>query len=703
MELRTHCRGSYYSAWGWWIEPRLTVIPGNESSLVDAGPGKKVDKADRRLDESATVPNNQFGTLEKDLPEPEATLVGFDVTEGLLNRGGDSKIITSIKPLYRDSAGILSESAKTYGVESGSKRRLGCIPSYAVSAVRVVGAVNFYVNSIEVTFKPLDRISDPLTAAYVKTETSGGTAGASSPILGQNGKPSVGLLVRSSPSGITGLGLIQPSKTLDPANRETWLIRTGESSGHDWQYRATDVEFRSEWFAENLPPEQQGLWLTGKGPFGHGIDTFQTFGTRCNFQYIYLRTTFEMPQPDTATDVVLRQVHDDDSWIWINGKEAELSGPNNPHPYLRGFQHQYTDMVLGDKARSLLKPGKNTIAIKSMQKTLRQVIDIGLKLVPKNGSVAKAVSSAPKKLDASPVPDVTPIITPTPKAMTPSEYVQRGQTRYARKEYADAIDDLRKAQAGDVTNANIANTLAWYLSTVPDLSLRDGKRALQLANLACSRTDFKDYMQLDTLASAYAAIEDFKNAVAWQQKALAMTPDNQKLDFESRLNRFLGGRPMPDSSRDPTILIRRGVNGGHEWHFNHTRYTGTDWMNSPNNDDWPTGMSGFGYRQSYPNVVNTEWNKSENKIYLRTRIKIKSLAGRVVVLDSQHDDSAKIYVNGKLAREFKSYGVLSSYVFDPDKQAYFKEGDNDIAVQCMQRGNTNSGNPQVIDIGLRLE
>lgn len=658
---------------------------------------------DHNVVESGTVPNKEFGTLEKDLPAPEAILVGFDVTEGIVKVGIDAKVISSIKPLYRNQAGALLENAKTYGVRIGPTKRLGNIPFYAVSALRVVGAVNSCVDSLEVTFRPIDRFTTPLNASDVITAKAGGTGGASCPILGQNGKLSVGLLVRSSESGITGIGLIQPSKSLDAASRETWLIRTGESFGHSWHYRTTDAEFQSEWFGETLPAEQRGFWFTGKGPFGQGIDTIQTYGTPWNFKYIYLRTTFEMPELDAATDVVLRQVHDDDTWIWINGKEADLSGPSNPHSYLWGFQHQYSDIVLGDKVRSLLKPGVNTIAVKSVQNTLGQVIDIGLKLVPGNNSVTSIATPAPQKADSAPTPAPIPFITPKPKTMTPMEYAKRAQSRYARKEYADAIDDLKKAQAGDVTNIGFANDLAWYLSTVPEFELRDGRRAVELASIACSRTEFKNPRFLDTLACAYAETKDFKNAVKWQKQALKLAPEPEKLNYESHLNRFLGERPIPDTSRDPIVLIKRGMNGGHEWHYNHTRYTGSDWTQPVLRDEWPIGISGFGSKRTYGNMVNTEWNKSDSEIYLRTQIRISTLAGRVVVLDSQHDDTAKIYVNGKLAIDFKGFGSLNSYVFDPDKQAYFREGTNDIAVQCKQRGDTNSGNPQVIDIGLRLE
>jgi serine/threonine protein kinase/Flp pilus assembly protein TadD len=62
--------------------------------------------------------------------------------------------------------------------------------------------------------------------------------------------------------------------------------------------------------------------------------------------------------------------------------------------------------------------------------------------------------------------------------------------------------------------------LAWLLSTCPDDTIRDGKRAIQLATKACELTDWKSGWELNTLAAAYAEAGQFDEAERYQIKAL---------------------------------------------------------------------------------------------------------------------------------------------------------------------------------------
>ena len=50
-------------------------------------------------------------------------------------------------------------------------------------------------------------------------------------------------------------------------------------------------------------------------------------------------------------------------------------------------------------------------------------------------------------------------------------------------------------------------------------------------------------MWLDTLAAAYAEAGEFGKAVEWQQKAVAMAPENVKPDFRARLELYEAGKP----------------------------------------------------------------------------------------------------------------------------------------------------------------
>lgn len=64
-----------------------------------------------------------------------------------------------------------------------------------------------------------------------------------------------------------------------------------------------------------------------------------------------------------------------------------------------------------------------------------------------------------------------------------------------------------------------SNIRAWNLATNPDPALRDGRRAVRLAEEACARTGNKNPAMLSTLAAAYAEAGRFDQAIAAAQAA----------------------------------------------------------------------------------------------------------------------------------------------------------------------------------------
>jgi tetratricopeptide (TPR) repeat protein len=69
-------------------------------------------------------------------------------------------------------------------------------------------------------------------------------------------------------------------------------------------------------------------------------------------------------------------------------------------------------------------------------------------------------------------------------------------------------------------NPGLLNNLAWVLATSPMDELRDGDRAIELAEKAAELTDYQEAYILSTLASAYAEVGDFEKAVQWSEKAV---------------------------------------------------------------------------------------------------------------------------------------------------------------------------------------
>ena len=65
------------------------------------------------------------------------------------------------------------------------------------------------------------------------------------------------------------------------------------------------------------------------------------------------------------------------------------------------------------------------------------------------------------------------------------------------------------------------NSIAWFLATIPDESVRDGKQAVTYATKACELTKWNDPNSIDTLAAACAAAGNFDDAMKWEEKYLA--------------------------------------------------------------------------------------------------------------------------------------------------------------------------------------
>jgi len=89
-----------------------------------------------------------------------------------------------------------------------------------------------------------------------------------------------------------------------------------------------------------------------------------------------------------------------------------------------------------------------------------------------------------------------------------------------RQEEAIIVYNELLESGGD--DDGVYNNLSWVLATSPDDSLRDGKLALEYALKSCELTNYKKPHILSTLASAYAELGDFDNAVKWIEQGLEL-------------------------------------------------------------------------------------------------------------------------------------------------------------------------------------
>jgi tetratricopeptide (TPR) repeat protein len=118
---------------------------------------------------------------------------------------------------------------------------------------------------------------------------------------------------------------------------------------------------------------------------------------------------------------------------------------------------------------------------------------------------------------------------------------QQGRYLEAEQAYLGAI----KAQPA---MAPSYGSLAWLLATCPDEKVRDGKRAVEYATIACERTDWKDASCLGTLAAGYAEAGQFEEAVRYQTSALEdpALKDDHRTAARQRLELYQQKKPFRD-------------------------------------------------------------------------------------------------------------------------------------------------------------
>src|SRR5439155_5687259 len=89
-----------------------------------------------------------------------------------------------------------------------------------------------------------------------------------------------------------------------------------------------------------------------------------------------------------------------------------------------------------------------------------------------------------------------------------------GQALMMQGKRDEAIAEYRAALEINPDWPAAANDLAWILATDPDEHVRDGTKAVELAERACRITGNRETLFVGTLAEAYAEAGDFTKAVS---------------------------------------------------------------------------------------------------------------------------------------------------------------------------------------------
>lgn len=111
--------------------------------------------------------------------------------------------------------------------------------------------------------------------------------------------------------------------------------------------------------------------------------------------------------------------------------------------------------------------------------------------------------------------------------------------------HAAAIADLEKAIVAEPDDSGVLNNLAWLLATSPEDSIRDGTRAVQLAQRACELSEWKKPHIVSTLAAAHAEAGDFEQAKAFSRRAVegAEEGDDVREQLQNELASYEAGKP----------------------------------------------------------------------------------------------------------------------------------------------------------------
>ena len=124
-------------------------------------------------------------------------------------------------------------------------------------------------------------------------------------------------------------------------------------------------------------------------------------------------------------------------------------------------------------------------------------------------------------------------------------YYNRGIAYSKKGQYEKAISDYNKAIEINPGDAGPYNDLAWLLATCPDARYRDGVKAVELAQKAVELSPRASF--LDTLASAYAEVGKFEDAIITQEKAITLLKKEGKteklVDYMERLNSYKAHKP----------------------------------------------------------------------------------------------------------------------------------------------------------------
>ncbi len=128
----------------------------------------------------------------------------------------------------------------------------------------------------------------------------------------------------------------------------------------------------------------------------------------------------------------------------------------------------------------------------------------------------------------------------------------KGNLLLALNKHSEAIKTFEKVLQTSPEDEMVLNNLSWVLATSPIDMLRNGRKALELAEKACKLSEYKKAYILSTLAAAYAELGDFDKAIEWSNKCLEIAEkdpeDKDRLDeLKKELESYKKKQPVREA------------------------------------------------------------------------------------------------------------------------------------------------------------
>ena len=100
-----------------------------------------------------------------------------------------------------------------------------------------------------------------------------------------------------------------------------------------------------------------------------------------------------------------------------------------------------------------------------------------------------------------------------------------GESLASLRQYDGALQAMNRVLDAAPQDMDVANNLAWLLATCPESEIRNGQRAVELAESVVQATGGTNPVVLDTLAAAMAEVGRFDRAVTIAERARALAEE----------------------------------------------------------------------------------------------------------------------------------------------------------------------------------